>query len=216
MRVPGLAGNAAVRTLLSGRTFLGAYIIAGPEGVGKRTLARLIAAAMVCTDGENRPCLSCVPCRKALGGTHPDIIHVENEGKGAYVDQIREMRSSVHVRPNEADRKVFIIHDAQEMNSSAQNAMLRVLEDGPSYASFLLLAENVAALLPTVRSRCMELLLSPVTAEEAFCWLQGRFPDREQEELRRASARCEGILGRAVKELETAADGNFKAMGAAA
>jgi len=209
MRFPGFAGNEGVKALLKSRPFSHAYILAGPEGSGKRTLARLIAAAMVCTGQGTAPCLSCIPCRKTMKGTHPDVIHAENGGKGLYVDQIRALRSDAYIRPNEAGRKIFIIHEAQEMNASAQNAMLRLLEDGPSYAAFFLLTDNVSALLPTVRSRCVELLLSPVSAEEAFFWLSERFPGRDEQEIRRTSVRCEGILGRAVMELEDKAQGEF-------
>lgn len=216
MRFPDFAGNAAVKALLSGQPFSHAYIIAGQEGTGKRTLARLIAAAMVCTGKEDVPCLDCIHCRKARGGTHPDIIQVDNEGKGVPVDTIRAMRSDAYIRPNEADRKVFIIHDAQEMNPSAQNAMLRVLEEGPPYAAFILLAENVAAMLPTVRSRCVELLLSPVSAEEAFAWLRENYSGREEQELRRISVRCNGVLGHAVAALEEASPRDFDPVESAA
>ena len=81
--------------------------------------------------------------------------------------QIRALRADAYIRPNEAGRKVYLLERAHTMNPSAQNAMLKLLEEGPPYAAFLLLTENAAALLPTVRSRCETLTLSPVPLPEA-------------------------------------------------
>ena len=88
------------------------------------------------------------------------------------------------------------------MNASAQNAMLKLLEEGPAYAAFLLLAENGGGVLQTVRSRCEELSLTPVPPGEAEEWLRARFPDRSEADLRRAVQEAQGILGRAVSLLE--------------
>ena len=129
--------------------------------------------------------------------------------------QVRQLRADAYIRPNEADRKIYILENAQTMNPSAQNAMLKLLEEGPAYAAFLLLTDNAAALLPTVRSRCELLPLSPVTEAEAEEWLAGRFPDRSPEERRQAARRCEGLLGRAVSLLEGQAGGEDKVLSAA-
>ena len=88
------------------------------------------------------------------------------------------------------------------MNAAAQNAMLKLLEEGPEYAAFLLLAENAGAVLQTVRSRCEELSLTPVNPKEALAWLEGRFPGKSREELQKAALDCQGLLGRAVEALE--------------
>lgn len=92
---------------------------------------------------------------------HPDITTLTiPEGKREIlVDQIRDLRSDVYIRPNEAHRKVYVITPADAMNDNAQNAFLKVLEEGPAYACFLLVAEQAGALLPTVRSRCEEVFL---------------------------------------------------------
>ena len=123
----------------TGRGLPHACIITGPL-----ELARTAAAAMVCTAplGE-RPCGRCVPCRKAEQEIHPDIMTLSGpkEGKPITVDQIRALRADAYIRPNEGERKVYLLREADEMNPSAQNAMLKLLEEGPSYAAFLLLAE---------------------------------------------------------------------------
>lgn len=207
MNLTRLAGNAPLKRQLeletARRGLSHAYILSGPAGSGKRTLAGLLAAALVCDRrGGALPCLSCAGCRKAEGGIHPDIVRVGDDGKDISVAQVRALRADAYIRPNEAERKVYILENAQTMNASAQNAMLKLLEEGPPYAAFLLLTENAAALLPTVRSRCETLTLSPVSLPEAEAFLYTRYPQRSREELSAAARRCEGLLGRAVAELE--------------
>lgn len=212
MRLEALAGNEALKRQLSargaGRGLSHAYLISGSAGSGKRTLARLLAAAFVCSSTGEVPCGVCPGCRKVLGGIHPDVITIGDDGKDITVAQSRQIRADAYVRPNEAPRKVYMIQNAQTMNASAQNALLKLLEEGPAYAVFLLLADNPSALLPTIRSRCEGLALSPVPSVEVGAWLAKRFPGKDPGELRAAAAECGGILGRAVDRLEgTAQDG---------
>ena len=206
MELSRLAGNAPLKRQLSletARRGLGhAYILSGPAGSGRHTLAGLLAAALVCTGGGEAPCLSCSGCKKALGNIHPDVIRAGGAGDELNVARVRAIRSDAYIRPNEAPRKVYILENAQDMNPSSQNALLKLLEEGPAYAAFLLLTDNAAALLATVRSRCQVLTLSPVSLQEAEEFLAARFPDRAPAEVAGAAARCEGILGRAVDALE--------------
>ncbi len=208
MELSSLAGNNQIKQQLAhregGRGLGHAYIISGAKGSGKHTLAGLMAAAMVCHQkGENRPCGTCAPCRKAASGIHPDIVIIAGaEGKPISVDQVRTLRSDAHIRPNEAERKVYLLERADRMNQSAQNAMLKLLEEGPSYAAFLLLAENGGALLTTIRSRCESVNLIPLTPAESEEWLREKFPNASPEEIRRAALDCQGILGRGVEVLE--------------
>lgn len=198
-----LCGNVQVkRRLSSGRGLSHAYLLSGPAGCGKRTLAGLLSQALVCSGAGEVPCGACDHCRKAVAGVHPDILRVGSDGKDITVSQVREVRSDAYIRPNEADRKVYILENAQTMNGSAQNALLKLLEEGPAYAAFLLLSDNAGAMLPTVRSRCELLTLSPVTPAEAEAWLLRRFPDLPREQILDAARRCEGVLGRAVAWLE--------------
>lgn len=207
-----LAGNGPLKRQLDAQTakrgFSHAYILAGPAGSGKRTLARILAAALVCSGQaeEHRPCRRCGGCKKVFSGIHPDVIAVGDDGKDLSVAQVRALRADAYIRPNEARRKVYLLHNAQSMNPSAQNAMLKLLEEGPAYAAFLLLTDNAAALLPTVRSRCETLTLSPVAPEEAEAYLLRRYPDMPRDLVLGAAARCEGLIGRAVEFLEGGGD----------
>lgn len=166
MPLTDLAGNYALKELLlprlQGGTMGHAFILAGPAGSGRHTLAAILSRAMVCTGTGTKPCGSCPACKKALAGIHPDIITVAplEQGKTITVDQVRQMRADAYIRPNEANRKVYILEQADRMRGEAQNAMLKLLEEGPAYAAFLLLAENQGSLLATVRSRCETLALT--------------------------------------------------------
>lgn len=155
MELTALAGNAQIKAQLAHREgdLAHAYIVAGPAGSGRHTLAAQMAEALVCSaQPQLRPCGRCSHCRKAAGGIHPDITVIAGSGgKPITVDQVRALRTDAYVRPNEAERKVYLLERADRMNASAQNAMLKLLEDGPAYAVFFLLAENGSALLPTVR-----------------------------------------------------------------
>lgn len=213
MEFSALAGNDRLKEQLSqqerGRGLAHAYIISGPTGSGRHTLARLLAAAMVCTAGSGgRPCGKCAPCKKIAAGVHPDleVISGPGEGKPIAVDQIRTLRGDAYIRPNEGERKIYLLEGADQMNASAQNAMLKLLEEGPGYAAFLLLAENGGGLLQTVRSRCEELALSPVPLAQCQSWLKDRFPQKDPEEIQAAALDCQGILGRAVDRLSGAGE----------
>ena len=216
-RWSALAGNRRLKEQLSfqeeGRGLSHAYILCGPAGSGRHTLARLLAAALVCSGPEGRrPCGVCPHCKKAAAGIHPDITLVTGpgEGKPITVDQIRAVRADAYVRPNEAQRKVYILEHAQQMNASAQNAMLKLLEEGPAYAAFLLIADNGGGLLQTVRSRCEQLDLAPLSPAECLDKLQKMFHGKPAEELQRAARDCQGILGRAVEELSGTDSGQLE------
>jgi len=135
-------------------------------GENRRELAEETARAYLCT-GETPPCGVCPHCRKALEGIHPDIIHVGVPGETLKVDQIRAMRTDAYIRPNEGAFKVYIISTAETMNPSGQNALLKLLEEGPSYAAFFFPVPNSELLLPTLRSRC-EMVRGTVTGGEAI------------------------------------------------
>lgn len=215
MELSALAGNSHLKELLSqreeGRGLSHAYVISGPVGSGRHTLARILSAAMMCTAalGE-RPCGRCLACKKVFAGIHPDVIVTSGggEGKSIAVDQIRAIRSDAYIRPNEGERKVYLLEGADQMNPSAQNAMLKLLEEGPSYAGFLLLCEGDGMLLQTVRSRCEELCMTPVPLKECRSWLKAKFPGTAEAEVEQAALECQGILGRAVDMLDGMDEGN--------
>lgn len=196
-----LLGNDRLKDNLTGSLARGRishfYLISGAPGSGKHTLARLLGAAIVC-QGQNKPCLACPACRKAMNGTHPDIITVDDpEKKTVPVDLIRSARADMYLQPNEADRKIYLFPRAQDMGLPGQNALLKVLEEPPEYGVFILLTDNPERLLPTVRSRCTELALAPLPEEQLRSLLSREFPQADGDALSAAMIRGGGYLGQA-------------------
>lgn len=132
-----------------------AYLLTGADDEALEAPARALAAACLCREPQP-PCGACKSCRKVEKSVHPDLQIVEKlpDKTQITVDQIRKVRAEAYVRPNESPRKVYVIRRAWQMNPEAQNAFLKVLEEGPEYAVFVLLSPNPSALLPTIRSRC--------------------------------------------------------------
>ena len=127
------------------------------SGSGDLTAAaRFYAAALECTQ-QDRPCLRCPACSKVLRGIHPDVITAGNDdGKDLSVEALRALRSDAFIQPNEGACKVFLFPDCRRLTVQDQNVLLKLVEEGPPYAAFLFCTETAAALLPTIRSRCVE------------------------------------------------------------
>ncbi len=165
----GALYDGLMRTLREG-TFVHAYLISGMEGMGKRTLARLMAQHLLCT-GADRPCGQCPACIQVRDGNHPDVLTV-TPGKplspevkaglaGIPVDEIRYVIGQVGQHTFEGGRRVAIIERADKMNQPAQNALLKTLEEPLPDTIFLLLTDAPELLLPTIVSRCRALKLHP-------------------------------------------------------
>ena len=140
-------------------------------GSGDRAgLARYAAAAMECMAAQGQPCGVCPACRKVGQDIHPDVITVRDpDHKNIAVDVVRSIRADAYIRPNEGRRMVYLFPDCALLTEQDQNVLLKIVEEGPPYAAFLFCAENPAAVLQTLRSRCVELKLHPAAdgAEEA-------------------------------------------------
>ena len=194
-----LLGNERLRDNLSGSIARGRishfYLISGPAGSGKRTLARLLAAAILC-QGSRKPCGVCNPCRKVINGSHPDFITVNDpEHKNVSVQIIRQFREDVFIRPNESDHKIYLL--PQPLGIEGQNALLKILEEPPAYGVFILLTDNPEKLLPTVRSRGTELALQPLPESLLRRVLAEDFPNADTDALSAAITRSGGYLGQA-------------------
>lgn len=135
-----------------------AYMFYGEGGL-KEELAIRFAQALFCKVMEDDACGECHDCRKVEGLTHPDFKVIKPEGAIFKISQIRELRGEVLLRPFEAERKVFILKECEKMNLPAANAILKVLEEPPSWANLILLVSHPSALPPTVSSRCQVLFI---------------------------------------------------------
>jgi DNA polymerase-3 subunit delta' len=163
-----------VRRAADGERCHHAWLILGPTGVGKRAVAEQFARALLCEGGPPRPCGVCPSCRKADAGTHTDLHVVEPTGKSQTitVDQVSEVQRKLGYRRGEGRHRVVLFDGAGTLNVSAQNKLLKTLEEPPDGTILLLLAVHPGQLLVTVRSRTQKLLLPALAAEDLVDWLQ--------------------------------------------
>lgn len=177
-----------------------AYILSGEKGCGKKLLADTFAEALQCETGGAEPCKKCHSCKQAESGNHPDIIHVTHEKPNSIsVEDIREqLVNDVQIKPYSGQFKVYIVPDADKMTVQAQNALLKTIEEPPSYAVILLLANNASALLPTILSRCVMLSMKPVGDAQVKKYLMEhvQIPDYEADVC---VAFAQGNIGKAVQ-----------------
>ncbi|MCS7287803.1 MAG: DNA polymerase III subunit delta' [Roseiflexus sp.] len=165
-----------------------AYLISGPEGVGKALLALRLAQALNCEQAGVDPCLRCRACQRIERSNHPDvrIAGMATQAAGAKaddaarqkelkIDTVREWQRDITLKPYEGRRRVFILHDAEKLNEAASNAMLKTLEEPPPYATLVLVAHTAGSLLPTIVSRCQLLRLRPLPRAQVAAALRERW-----------------------------------------
>lgn len=180
-----------------------AYLFSGPEGVGKKLAALRFACLLNCPDRRNDPDDSCPVCTKIVEGKHPDV-RVENPEKGMIrIEKVRNILAAFRFAPIEARYRVIIIDDAHLMNRSAQNALLKTLEEPPAFAVLILISSKPSLLLSTVRSRCRRLAFGSIPQESVASILVQKGVNRDKASVL-ASMSC-GSPARAL-EME---QGNF-------
>lgn len=130
-----------------------AYLFSGPRGTGKTSVARLFAKALNCEKGNGEICNECSNCRAINEGSHPDVIEIDAASNSG-VDEVRELIQKVKYAPIQGKYKVYIIDEVHMMTNSAFNALLKTLEEPPSYVVFILCTTEPYKLLPTILSRC--------------------------------------------------------------
>jgi DNA polymerase-3 subunit delta' len=156
-----------------------AYLITGPEGVGRRTLALRFAQALNCPEASTagEPCHQCRTCKRIEGMQHPDlaVVQAEEIGGSLKVEQIRELQHGLSLAPYEADYRVALLLRFEEATTSAANALLKTLEEPPEQVVLLLTARDADSLLPTIVSRCEVIRLRPLAIEQVSQGLQSRW-----------------------------------------
>jgi DNA polymerase III subunit delta' len=181
-----------------------AYLLHGPAGVGKRTAAFAFAAALL---GDER---------RVEARTHPDLYILEPLGEMIRIDDVRALRRDLHMRPFEADRRVYLVLDAQRMNEDAADALLKDLEEPPPYAAIVLVATELGPLPPTILSRCQLVPFRRLSERAVREWIAANAPERSEEEVRALARAAAGRLDRARRLLDPAASGRRDALIAAA
>ena len=162
--------RAVARLVDAARRPVHAYLFHGPPGSGKRVAARGLAAALLCPDGG---CGVCNSCRRALAGTHPDLVTVERTGAALDVDDAREITTRAQRRPLESSRQVLLVPD-MHLAAKAAPALLKSVEEPPPSTVFILLADDLPPSLATIVSRCVQVPFVAVAPREVEAWLIAR------------------------------------------
>lgn len=168
--------------------------------MGRKSLAHAFALTLLCEKGGSQPCMNCHACKQVLSGNHPDLIHVTHEKPSSIgVDDIREqVQDTIMIRPYSSYYKVYIMDEAEKMTVQAQNALLKTIEEPPSYAVIILLTTNEDLFLPTILSRCVQLKLKPLKDSVIQKYLEESMGISESD-ARLYTAFARGNLGKAIK-----------------
>ncbi len=196
IRVSDIPAQAGPQRLLAAALHEGAahaYLLHGPAGVGKRAAALGFAGALL---GD---------ARRVEAGTHPDLQVIEPLGEMIRIDEIRALHHDLHMRPFEADRRVYILFDAHRLNADAADALLKDLEEPPSYATIVLVADTLGPIPETIRSRCQLVPFHRLPEKMVRDWVSAHDPSLDEERVRVVARVAAGRLDRAQRLLDPAA-----------
>ena len=180
-----------------------AYIFTGQEGVGKALFAKEFAKALNCKNNDNDSCNSCTNCNRIEMLNHPDVFWIEREEKAKFIkiENIRNLQNSVRLSPLESDYKIFIIKEADRMNEEASNCLLKTLEEPSPNTIIILIANSVAPIKDTIRSRCQIIRFQPIPSHI----IEGQLTDKSGADANKIgwiSRFCNGSLANALHLLD--------------
>ena len=204
MALKDIVGQSqAVESLLAAKAagrMAHAYLFEGPDGVGKRTVARELAKLLLCPSAEPDACDRCRNCRRVEHGNHPNVSFLAPRGDGRLhkIDDLRDMQNEIGLKAMEPGPRLFVLEEADRMQEIQANCLLKTLEEPPPGVTIVLLTSRPDALLETVQSRCQRRHFRPLPFEPLKKLLTDRFgvEERQAELLARAS---EGSVGRALE-----------------
>lgn len=209
---------------LSRRRLGGSLLLVGSPGIGKRTIARLLARTLLCErsdPAELNPCGQCGGCQRVTAGTHPDFIVVAKPADKSVIplesligppdDRLQSgFCHEVRMRPMQGGRKIAVIEDADHLNEEGANCLLKTLEEPPPHALIVLIGTSEQTQLPTIRSRCQVMRLGPLSADAAKTVLRKAYEiDATDQQIAFATTTAGGDL-RAAARLLREQDGGFR------
>ncbi len=150
------------------------YIFEGQDGVGRKSIADIVAKSLLC-DNEPKPCNACSDCHQFDVHTHPDVIRIDKVGRSIKIDNIRgQIIREMSVKPYQSNYKIVIVNQAEALTVESQNALLKTIEEPPSYGIIILITNNMDKLLPTIRSRCIHIRFNDLTDDEVSSCIQAK------------------------------------------
>ncbi|NLN06165.1 MAG: DNA polymerase III subunit delta' [Firmicutes bacterium] len=176
-----------------------AYLFSGPEGIGKKTIAAALAAALNCLHPELAGCGNCPSCLAAAKKTHPDIHWLGPEGKSVRIEQIRAVKKYAHLKPRQGRFQIFIIDQADTMTLEAANSLLKVLEEPPAGTVIVLLSSRPGDLPETVCSRCQHYPVGRLDQDSTVDLLRYCGLEAAADSALEIMLRAEGIPGRILQ-----------------
>jgi len=141
-------------------------LFCGLEGVGKKSLALVLAKAMNCEKKKDDACEVCSPCKAISRDNFPDVMVISPDGNIIKIDQIRILKQTAYLKPMVGQKRVFIVAEAEKMNEEAANSLLKILEEPPLFSYIILVTHNPDVIKPTIKSRCQILSFQPVSRED--------------------------------------------------
>lgn len=202
MNFNDFVGNDSLKrqlmALIKNKRLSHAILLEGEKGLGKKTLAKIIAKTLVCNHAEaGLSCGVCASCLKVQKKIHPDVIYPEKSGilQSYSIATVRKIRADAYIAANESKNKVYIFSEVDNMGVPAQNALLKVLEEPPRNVIFILTCTSAANVLPTIRSRMQQMALNTVSREDLHKYLIQNYPDENLENILRMS---KGNIGLAL------------------
>jgi len=180
-----------------------AYIFTGQEGVGKTLFTKEFAKALNCKNSENDSCNSCTNCNRIEMLNHPDVFWIEREEKAKFIkiENIRNLQNSVRLSPLESEYKIFIIKEADRMNEEASNCLLKTLEEPSPNTIIILIANSIAPIKDTIRSRCQIIRFQPIPSRIIESQLTDK-SDADANKIGWISRFCNGSLANALHLLD--------------
>ncbi len=199
------AQDTAIRVLKSAirrNSVAQAYLFTGPERCGKTSAALAFASALNCleSNGGDEACGSCISCMQIDSGTSPDVILIKPDGNQTKIEQMHSMIKDLNFAPVSRKYKVYIIEQADTLNTSSENSILKILEEPPVYAVLILLSSNPNSLLPTIRSRCQKIRFRKASFDEVMNYISAN-SQVAGDEQRVIAASSQGLIGRAYMML---------------
>lgn len=210
MKSTELSGNTHIKNsvskMITSDKLSHSVVITGEKGMGKKTAARYIGAAILCENNKNGvPCGKCKSCNMIAHGGHPDFIEIKPSGKsGGYIldKDLRPVVSDAYIKPNESEYKIAVISDMDATAQNSQNVLLKIVEEPPEHFVIIMTACSREYFLPTILSRVAHFRVNPLEEKELLQVVREGCENFDEEKFRRAYASMGGNAGKCIEFIE--------------